>query len=156
MGWLQLNRQQLITPPTLEKDTTTTHIENIKEYHTTTIPHFPPAPLSTPDTQLPFIHPTTIASTTAAHPNELWLIIDNIIYDCTDFVSQHPGGSTVINSFVGKDCSWQFWRFHSAEHLRVFGRGLRVGRTKGMKNPFVEGKRWVGLRGLGVGDEEWD
>jgi hypothetical protein len=31
-----------------------------------------------------------------------------------------------------------------------------VGRTKGVENPFVERKRFVGLRGLGMGDEGWD
>jgi cytochrome b involved in lipid metabolism len=154
MGWLQLNRQQSTTL-TCQKDTTTTHIENIEEHYTNTIPQFPRAPLSTLDTQLPFIQPTTISSTISIH-HKLWLIIDDIIYDCTDFISQHPGGSTVINSFVGKDCSWQFWRFHSVEHLRAFGRGLRVGRTKGVENPFVERKRWVGLRGLGASDEGWN
>ena len=60
----------------------------------------------------------------------------------------------MIDSFVGKDCSWQFWRFHGKEHMESHGRALRVGQTKGVKNPFKERARWVGLRRLG--DDEWD
>jgi cytochrome b involved in lipid metabolism len=153
MGWLQLKRRQTATP-TLhtsipQKEPTNTHIENI-HLDTTHPLHYPPQLPSIPDSQLPFISSTTITTT-----SRLWLVIDNIVYDCTDFVSEHPGGSTVINSFTGKDCSWQFWRFHTKKHMREFGRELRVGRTEGVKNPFKEPVRFVGLRKLGVGDE-WD
>ena len=151
MGWLQLDRQQS-TPQILYKDSTSSHIGNINNIHINT--PYPPLPSHIPNPQLPFISPTIIATITSTH-QALWLIIDNIVYDCTDFISQHPGGVTVINSFVGKDCSWQFWRFHSKEHLEVFGKGLRVGRTEGVKNPYGERKRWVGLRRLG-NDEGWE
>jgi cytochrome b involved in lipid metabolism len=72
--------------------------------------------------------------------------VDNIIYDCTDFIAEHPGGETVIDSFGGQDCSWQFWRFHNATHMKEFGRRLRVGRTAGIRNRFAERPRFVGLR----------
>lgn len=155
MGWLQINRQQP-APQILHKDSSSSHIRNIDGIHTNTSKShpYPPQPLHIPDRQLPFISPTTIATITSTH-QALWLIIDNIVFDCTDFISQHPGGVTVINSFVGKDCSWQFWRFHGEEQLEVFGKGLRVGRTEGVRNPFEERKRWVGLRRLGD-DEGWE
>jgi cytochrome b involved in lipid metabolism len=150
MGWLQLNRRQTATTTlhtqTSLKESTTTQIENI---HVDTT-KYPLQPSSIPDPQLPFI-PSTIITTTSRP----WLVIDNIVYDCTDYIFEHPGGSTVINSFVGKDCSWQFWRFHTKKHMKEFGRELRVGRTEGVKNPFKEPVRFVGLRKLGVSDE-WD
>jgi cytochrome b involved in lipid metabolism len=153
MGWLQLNRRQTVTATlhtqTSLKEPTTTHIEDIHLDNTHPI-QYPPQPPSIPDSQLPFIPSTTVTTT-----SRLWLVIDNIVYDCTDYTFEHPGGSTVINSFVGKDCSWQFWRFHTKKHMREFGRELRVGRTEGVKNPFKEPVRFVGLRKLGVGDE-WD
>lgn len=125
MGWLQLKRQQ----PTLsapEKETPISFIENVDSTHDKPMLHsHPPLPLHTPDSQLPFVSPATIASVTSTH-HVLWLIIDNIIYDCTDFISEHPGGAAVIESFVGKDCSWQFWRFHGEEHMESHGRALRV------------------------------
>lgn len=158
MGWLQLNRQQITASspensPEKDKDSTTTFIENISTVHTSNSKIYPSQPLQTPDSQLPFISPTTVANVTADR-RVLWLVIDNIIYDCTDFISEHPGGTAVIESFVGKDCSWQFWRFHGREHMESHGRGLRVGRTKGVKNPYKERVRWVGLRRLG--DDGWD
>ncbi|OAL40104.1 hypothetical protein AYO20_00522 [Fonsecaea nubica] len=84
---------------------------------------------------------------------ERWIVIDNIVFDCRDFLAHHPGGEQVILSFVGEDCSWQFWRLHGKTVMEQYGRALRVGRTEGVKNRFVEPVRYVGLSGLG--DDGW-
>ncbi|KAL3490014.1 cytochrome b5-like heme/steroid binding domain-containing protein [Aspergillus germanicus] len=122
---------------------------------------------STPDSALPYISPKILSqleeeykstssssSSPSLHSNHLpiWITINNIIYDCTEFIEEHPGGSVVISSFVGQDCSWQFWRFHSRQHLIDYGRALRVGRTEGVRNRFKEPARYVGL---GAVDEGW-
>lgn len=31
-----------------------------------------------------------------------WVIIDGFVYDVTDFLSEHPGGDSVILSYAGK------------------------------------------------------
>ena len=85
--------------------------------------------------------------------SECWVVIDNIVYDCTEFISQHPGGEQVILSFIGEDCSWQFWRFHGKNEMEQYGIDLRVGRTEGIRNRFVEPMRYVGLSKLG--DDDW-
>ncbi|SCV48809.1 related to cytochrome b5 [Fusarium fujikuroi] len=103
-----------------------------------------PAPTATESSALPFIEPETVAD--ACRNGHLWVIIDDIIYDCTDFVHNHPGGARVIESFRGSNCSWQFWRFHCEKDLTEFGRPLRIGRTKGIINKFMEPPRFVGLR----------
>ena len=36
---------------------------------------------------------------------DYWIVVDEIVYDCTSFISDHPGGEQVILSFVGEDCS---------------------------------------------------
>ena len=82
-----------------------------------------------------------------------WIVIDNIVYDCTDFVLDHPGGEQVIMSFVGEDCSWQFWRFHSKDTMAQNGLPLRIGRTEGIENRFIEPKRFAGLSRFGR--DEW-
>ena len=51
-----------------------------------------------------------------------------IVYDCSSWVDEHPGGSSVIWSFGGQDCSWQFWRFHTKD-MAKYGQALRIGRT---------------------------
>jgi len=85
--------------------------------------------------------------------SEYWIVIDNIVFDCSDFASEHPGGKEVILSFVGEDCSWQFWRLHGKSVMDQYGRALRIGRTEGIKNRFPETVRYVGLAKLG--DDGW-
>jgi cytochrome b involved in lipid metabolism len=79
--------------------------------------------------------------------------VDDIVYDCAGFITEHPGGKQIIESFAGAECSWQFWRFHGKIVLETFGKPLRVGRTKGMENKFKERPKYVGLRRLG---DDWD
>jgi cytochrome b involved in lipid metabolism len=117
-----------------------------------------------PDSELPYID-SSIVSLVEKHWNKatsgpaieqlpVWIVIDNIVYDCTSFQHSHPGGPVVIRSFVGQDCSWQFWRFHGKEHMMKFGRPLRIGKTSGIRNRFVEPPMYVGLSS-GLGDDEW-
>jgi cytochrome b involved in lipid metabolism len=82
------------------------------------------------------------------------IVIDNIVFDCTSFLKEHPGGEQIIKSFGGAECSWQFWRFHGKKEMKEFGRPLRVGRTQGMINKFKEPQKYVGLRRLGADDWE--
>lgn len=35
----------------------------------------------------------------------LGIVIDTVVYDCSSFVGEHPGGETVIRSFGGQSCS---------------------------------------------------
>ena len=72
--------------------------------------------------------------------------MENIVFDCTEFLKEHPGGEQIIKSFGGAECTWQFWRFHGKKEMEEFGRPLRVGRTAGITNKFKEPKKYVGLR----------
>ena len=81
-------------------------------------------------------------------------MVDEVVYDCTQFIREHPGGEQIIRPFAGAECSWQFWRFHGRKDMEEFGRPLRVGRTKGLQNKFKEPVKYVGLRGLG--DDDWN
>ncbi|OCL08901.1 cytochrome b5, partial [Glonium stellatum] len=98
----------------------------------------------TPDNQLPFIPASEVTSKAAStHLGaELWIVIDNIVYDCSGFVHEHPGGESIIRNFQGQNCSWQFWRFHGRKELAEFGVGIRVGRTEGIGNRFREPIRY--------------
>ncbi|EUC39856.1 hypothetical protein COCMIDRAFT_74198, partial [Bipolaris oryzae ATCC 44560] len=86
----------------------------------------------------------------------LYVVVDEIVYNCTQFVHEHPGGSRVIENFKGQDCSWQFWRFHSEKNMEEWGKPLRVARTKDVRNRWKERPRWVGLRKFGAIEEgDW-
>ena len=40
-----------------------------------------------------------------------WTVINGVVYDVTNFISQHPGGSTAITKILGKDGSALFGTF---------------------------------------------
>ncbi|WAO95226.1 Cytochrome b5 heme-binding domain-containing protein [Fusarium falciforme] len=107
---------------------------------------FKRAPIDTSNDDLPLIDASIVIA--AGKAGLLWIVIDDIVYDCTDFVEEHPGGSRVLESFRSGNCSWQFWRFHGEKDLEEFGRPLRVGRTTGIENKFKEPPRFFGLRKL--------
>lgn len=79
----------------------------------------------------------------------IWIVVDGIVYDCSEFMFDHPGGTQVMWSFSGQDCSWQFWRFHDNALMEQFGRPLRIGRTSGVLNKFKEQPRYVGMLNQG-------
>ena len=114
---------------------------------------YPFQDVDTPDTALPFISGDVVRAAKQTE-DRLWIVVDDIVFDCTDYIHEHPGGITVIESFRGESCSWQFWRFHNKQLMQEFGRPLRIGRTEGVLNRFKERTRFVGLRRLG-GDDDW-
>lgn len=56
----------------------------------------------------------------------LGIVIDDIVYDCTDFIHDHPGGITVLESFGGSECSCKprsRWQFCPADVLQLGSSG---------------------------------
>ena len=114
----------------------TIYTRNISALSVTPRQHPQSLPFATPDTldaDLPFVKATAIqqqpkhknhqgCTTSSLSNDELYTVIENIVYDCTQFVHEHPGGAQVIESFCGQDCTWQFWRFHSRDVMQKWGR----------------------------------
>ena len=176
MGWMQALRESTTSVKnrdlqaprhvTRKSGIEAPEISHIEDISITTEPAFtvlqslPIAPHDVSDAELPFVLATEFqAQALASHVDDhelhgrLCLVIDNIVYDCTQFADEHPGGRQVLESFRGQDCSWQFWRFHSKDVMARWGRSLRVARTEGVKNRWKERPRFVGLRKLG--DDDW-
>lgn len=167
MGWIRLGRNQKAEVGL------SMHVEDVEAMPSLPVPiphslkrRYPFVANDVTDEALPFIPkhevlarrritPETDVDSISDHPianRELWIVVDSIVYDCSDFIFEHPGGMQVILSFVGEDCSWQFWRFHSQNEMNQYARALRIGRTIGIRNKFTELPRYVGLKKLG---DDW-
>ncbi|EGC41158.1 acyl-CoA dehydrogenase [Histoplasma capsulatum var. duboisii H88] len=60
-------------------------------------------------------------------PDNLWIIIDEDVYDLTKFQDEHPGGKKILQRVAGKNASKQFWKYHNAGVLKQYGPQLKVG-----------------------------
>jgi cytochrome b involved in lipid metabolism len=158
MGWLRLKREHNTEEPLSERTKSNERPHLTPDIVISTsdyLSQYPRLSLEIADKDLPFIPAEVVMAQQTEH-NKLWIVVDRVVYDCTSFISEHPGGSAVIESFRGKDCSWQFWRFHNVSHLTDHGRQLRIGKTGHVANPYKERPQYVGLRTLaGSNDDDW-
>ncbi len=61
---------------------------------------------------------------------DCWIIIDNAVYDISEWKDHHPGGPFVARMYAGKDATAEFGDYHSKRaelHMRHF----RVGYLQG-------------------------
>ncbi|KAK5474402.1 hypothetical protein LTR43_006410 [Exophiala xenobiotica] len=107
-----------------------------------------------PEADLPEIPADEVGLRTGINGERLWIVVDEIVYDCTDFLGKHPGGSHIIREFGGRDCSWQWWTFHSKSVHEQYMQTMRVGKTVGVTNRHEQpqSKRFFTLKTIG---EQW-
>lgn len=55
-----------------------------------------------------------------AGPSNCWIIIDEFVYDVTQFAHEHPGGKAVILRQAGGDATDTFDAVHSRELLEKY------------------------------------
>ena len=66
----------------------------------------------------------------ANHKDEkegMYIIVDDGVYDITNFLDDHPGGVKILKRMAGKDSTKQFWKYHSKSVLEKYGAKLKVG-----------------------------
>ncbi|KAK7525388.1 acyl-CoA dehydrogenase/oxidase [Phyllosticta citriasiana] len=68
-------------------------------------------------------------------PNDLWIIVDEDVYDLTKFQDEHPGGKKILQRVAGKDASKQFWKYHNEGILKKFQKQLQVGSLDSKPKP---------------------
>ena len=60
-------------------------------------------------------------------PDNLWIIVDDDVYDLSKFQDEHPGGKKILQRVGGKDASKQFWKYHNEGILKKYQKQLQVG-----------------------------
>ncbi|KAF3047452.1 hypothetical protein E8E12_007166 [Didymella heteroderae] len=69
-------------------------------------------------------------------PEDMWCIIDHKVYDLTDFVDAHPGGSVVLEQVAGTDATIAFYNLHRQEVLEKYS-DLCIGTIEGEKSEVI-------------------
>jgi len=59
--------------------------------------------------------------------SDLYIIVDQDVYDLTQFQDEHPGGKKILTRVAGKDASKQFWKYHNDSILKKYQKKLLVG-----------------------------
>ncbi|KAI9894879.1 MAG: hypothetical protein M1814_000099 [Vezdaea aestivalis] len=59
--------------------------------------------------------------------DDLWIVVDQDVYDLTKFQDEHPGGKKILERVAGKDASKQFWKYHNEAILKKYKGSLQVG-----------------------------
>lgn len=52
--------------------------------------------------------------------NDCWVIINDKVYDVTDFLENHPGGKRAIMIYAGKEASEEFNMLHNPNVLEKY------------------------------------
>lgn len=52
--------------------------------------------------------------------SDIWVIINQKIYDCTNFLNGHPGGKKAILIYAGRDAAEEFDMLHSPNVLTKY------------------------------------
>jgi cytochrome b involved in lipid metabolism len=74
--------------------------------------------------------PRTVTQAEVAKHNtadDCWVIIDNVAYDVTKFLEDHPGGKNAITIYAGKDASKEFKMLHKPSIITKYGEEYKVG-----------------------------
>ena len=59
--------------------------------------------------------------------DDCWVVIDNFVYDITEFLDIHPGGKRILISVSGGDVSDYFYELHKESILSEIGNDYKIG-----------------------------
>lgn len=58
---------------------------------------------------------------------DLWIVVDGQVYDCTAFQARHPGGSKILQKVAGTDATAGFLKFHPTTVLKMLHAADKLG-----------------------------
>ena len=59
--------------------------------------------------------------------NDCWIIINNDVYDITEFLSEHPGGVSILLTVAGTDATDFFNELHRPDILEEYANNYKIG-----------------------------
>ncbi|OBT58395.1 hypothetical protein VE04_00784 [Pseudogymnoascus sp. 24MN13] len=59
--------------------------------------------------------------------DDIWIIINNDVFDVTKFQDTHPGGKKVMQTVSGKDATKKFQKYHRDAILNKHREELQIG-----------------------------
>lgn len=85
---------------------------------------------------LPRFSRSSVASHNTAE--DLYCIVDAHVYDLSDFLDAHPGGSVVLAQVAGTDATTQFYNLHRHEVIEKYRPSLCIGLVEGETPQIIE------------------
>ncbi|TAQ91342.1 hypothetical protein B7494_g369 [Chlorociboria aeruginascens] len=52
-------------------------------------------------------------------PEDLWIVVDDNVYDMTEFAPQHPGGAEIIHGYAGRDATQSYSAVHAPSLIQT-------------------------------------
>ncbi|ODV96007.1 hypothetical protein PACTADRAFT_49429 [Pachysolen tannophilus NRRL Y-2460] len=72
--------------------------------------------------------------------DDLWLVIEGKVYDCSNYIDEHPGGEEVIVDCAGTDATEAFEDIGHSEDARDILKGLHIGDLDPSSKPTTSSK----------------
>lgn len=66
---------------------------------------------------------------------DIWVIINDKVFDLTQFINEHPGGKKVLMKKAGKDASKEFKTFHNEAIMQRVGLPMQIGVIGSIEQP---------------------
>ncbi|KAI1738499.1 mitochondrial cytochrome-like protein b2 [Xylaria scruposa] len=71
--------------------------------------------------------------------DDLWLVVDDVVYDMSEFATEHPGGVGVLLNYAGRDATATYSKVHSPSLIRT---SLPASRTIGTLDKSTVTEEW--------------
>ncbi|PGH36334.1 L-lactate dehydrogenase (cytochrome) [[Emmonsia] crescens] len=72
--------------------------------------------------------------------NDCWIVVDNQVWDVTDFLSEHPGGPSIILKYAGRDATKAYSDIHPPSLIK---NSLPEDKLKGVLDRDTIGDEWL-------------
>lgn len=73
-------------------------------------------------------------------PQDCWIVVNNQVWDVTDFLEEHPGGSSVILKYAGRDATKAYSEVHASS---VLTSNLPSEKRLGMLDESTISEEWI-------------